>query len=85
MSSPQNKLLNGMQRLLIDFANDNGISLRDEFGTVDQFKQFVMAFTFKVLIDEGFSVPDAFDRTFGDGSYSQLVDRLYGQLSTSAN
>jgi len=43
------QLLNEVQKLLINFANENNISLHAEFGTVEKFKQFVIAFTIKPL------------------------------------
>ena len=73
-------LLNRVQRLLIDFANQNSISLDAQFGTVDRFKEFVIAFTFRVLTDAGMSTEAAFDAIFGGGAYEDLAERTWHTL-----
>lgn len=70
-------LLNKVQSLLIGFANDNGISLHAEFGTIDAFKQFVIAFTFRSLIDLGIETSEAYDIVFGDGAYEKLANDVW--------
>ena len=77
------KLLNAVQAKLIEFANDRGINLRDEFKTVDKFKEFVIAFTFKALTDNGIDVPEAYDIVMGDGAYVKLADDVWSKLSSS--
>jgi hypothetical protein len=67
-------LLNGIQSIIIDFANREGINLADEFATVQDFKQFVIARTFKQLT--GIEVEKAFDMTLGDGQFQAMFDRL---------
>jgi hypothetical protein len=69
-------LLNGIQSIIIDFANREGINLADEFATVQDFKQFVIALTFKQLTDMGIEVEKAFDMTLGDGQFQAMFDRL---------
>lgn len=73
------KLLNAIQAKLIEFANDNAISLHDEFGTVAKFKEFVIAFTFKMLIEVGCTTEKAFDIVFGDGSYNKLAEDVWAK------
>lgn len=73
-------LLNRVQRLLIDHANAKGISLDAEFGTVDRFKEFVVAFTFRILTDAGMSTEAAFDTIFGGGAYVDLAERTWNTL-----
>lgn len=73
-------LLNRVQRLLIDHANAKGISLDAEFGTVDRFKEFVIAFTFRILTDAGMSTEAAFDAIFGGGAYVDLAERTWNTL-----
>ena len=70
-------LLNAVQRFLIDFANREGINLADDFKTVDEFKKFVIAITFKTAVDIGLTVPEALDLTLGDGSYDRLVSEVW--------
>lgn len=72
------ELLNKIQVMLIEFANKNGISLQAEFGTVEKFKQFVMAFTVKAIVDIcGMAVNQAWDIVFGSGSYEQLAESVW--------
>lgn len=69
-------LLNGIQSIIIDFANREGINLATEFVTVQDFKKFVIAFTFKALKDMGIDTEQAFDMTLGDGQFQAMFDRL---------
>jgi hypothetical protein len=77
------ELLNAVQAMLIEFANSNNISLRDEFKSVDQFKQFVIALTVKSLTDNGIETSKAFDIVFGDGSFEQLANDVWQTLNTA--
>ena len=70
-------ILNGAQKLMIEFANREGIALSDSFATVDAFKEFVWAFTVKALVDQGLSVADALDATLGEGSYDRLAESVW--------
>lgn len=76
------KLLNDVQGQIIKMANESGISLKDHFKGVDDFKQFVFSFTLKYLIDTG-KIPfnQAYDMIMGEGSYKQLSDELWEKLS----
>lgn len=76
-------LLNAVQKLLIDFANKKGISLADEFETVDEFKKFVIAFTVKNLTDLGMSVQTALDLTLGDGTYDRIVESTWNAAQSA--
>lgn len=80
--APGTQLLNRVQRLLIDFANANSISLDAEFGTVERFKEFVIAFTFRTLTDAGMSTEAAFDAIFGGGAYEDLAERTWNTLQS---
>jgi hypothetical protein len=71
------QLLNEVQKLLINFANENNISLHAEFGTVEKFKQFVIAFTIKSLTDIGVEIAKAYDIVMGDGAYNRLADEVW--------
>lgn len=77
MSSKSLDLLNKVQRLMIDFANSEGINLQDEFKTVDQFKDFVIAFTFTSLRNMGIETDKAFDIVFGDGAFDKLAEQVW--------
>ena len=78
------ELLNRVQSLLVDFANENQIDLRAEFGTVDRFKQFVFALTFKTLTDLGLPADAAFDLTAGAGAYDALVEKTWQAAQPAA-
>ncbi len=73
------QLLNEVQKLLINFANENNISLQSEFGTVEKFKQFVIAFTIKSLTDGGVEISKAYDIVMGDGAYSRLANEVWAK------
>lgn len=65
--------LNQVQKLLIGFANEKGIDLRKEFGTVEAFKKFVIAISLKALLDAGLSMQVAWDAVMGEGEYDKLI------------
>lgn len=71
------ELLNAVQRYMIDFANAKGIILADEFGTVDEFKKFVIAFTIKTIVDLGRDVSEAYDIVMGEGKYDELAEAVW--------
>ena len=71
------EILNEVQRLMIDFANKNSISLQSEFGSVEKFKEFVIAFTVSQLVSLGMDISQAFDVVFGAGSYSRLAEDIW--------
>jgi hypothetical protein len=73
-------LLNNVQGFIINFANKSGISLHDQFKSVDQFKQFVVAITFRTLTEAGMSTEEAFNAVCGDGSFKRLADELWETL-----
>ena len=77
MTSQSLTLLNGVKDLLVKFANENNINLQAEFGSVDEFKKFTIAFTFKQLVDLGVEVKDAYDMVLGTGEYDALVEKVW--------
>ena len=85
MSKPTGSLntevLNKVQRLLIDFANEKGISLHDSFKTVDEFKQFVIALCIKTLVDAGISVQNAMNFIMGDGTYEEIAEKTWNHFN----
>lgn len=70
-------ILNAAQKTIIDYANENGISLADHFVTVDAFKTFVFATTVKTLVDAGLTIKEAIDATLGQGQYDALVENVW--------
>jgi hypothetical protein len=77
MKSQSLELLNGVKDLLVQFASENNINLRDEFETVDEFKKFTIALTFKQLVALGVEVKDAYDMVLGAGQYDELVEKVW--------
>lgn len=77
---PGTQILNDVQQLLIDFANKEGIVLANDFATVDEFKRFVIGFTFKALTDIGLATDKAYDIIFGDGAYVEMAANVWNQL-----
>ena len=71
------EVLNKLQALLITFANERGISLHAEFGTVENFKTFVVAFAIKSLVDAGLEIAKAYDFILGNGEYDKLVEATW--------
>jgi len=69
-------LLNGIQLIIIDFANREGINLATEFASVEDFKTFVISFTFQQLRKMGIEMEQAFDMTLGDGQFQAMYDRI---------
>jgi len=79
------ELLNAIQNMLINFANENAISLADEFGTREKFSQFVFSFTIKSLVDIcGLDTKAAYDFVMGDGAFAKLADECWQQLNAVA-
>jgi hypothetical protein len=78
------ELLNKVQSTLIAFASEKGISLQAEFGTAEKFKQYVIAFTMRFLLDSGFSVPEAFNAVMGNqAAYQHLAESVWTKLATN--
>lgn len=69
-------LLNQVQSFLIAQANAKGINLADSFDSVEDFKQFVIAFAFKGLQDAGMDVETSFDAVTGEGQYEALFQSV---------
>jgi hypothetical protein len=68
--------LNQVQQVLIDHANANGLDLSDGFSSPEEFKKFVIGFTFKRLLDAGATAEEAYDAIFGEGEYDALYSRV---------
>jgi len=84
MKSKELQLLDAVKNLLIEFANEQGISLQDEFGSRDAFAQFVIGFTIRNLVEVcEMTVQQAYDTVMGDGAYKQLSDSVWEQLQAS--
>ena len=71
------KLLNALQANMIEFANEKGIDLQKEFGTVFEFKKFVIGFAFKLLTQNGMAIDAAFNLLFGSNAYEQLAEEIW--------
>jgi len=71
------ELLNQVQSMVIDFANRSGISLQDQFGSVEAFKKFVVGLTFKQLVEGGVPTKQAYDAVFGDNSYESMFEQTW--------
>ncbi len=68
-------ILNQVQSLFIAQASAAGENLAETFATVEDFKKFIIALTFKGLRDAGMEVSEAFDVVLGGGSYEELFTR----------
>ena len=77
-------LLNAVQSLLIQFANENTIDLSRDFPKVEDFKMFVVGLTIHIMVkDLGFDPDKAYDVVFGDGHFQKLADELYSKLTAA--
>lgn len=72
-------LLNTVQRMVIDFANSEGINLQQHFKSIDQFKTFIVALIIKTLVDNGVAIDKAYDTVMGDGEYENLANEVWEQ------
>ena len=77
------ELLNTVKSKIIEIANAEGRILANEFGSQDQFKQFVISTTIKGLIDQGATLPQAYDLVLGEGAYKQLADATFEKLNAA--
>jgi hypothetical protein len=78
MSNASTNILNAVSANIIDFANNAGIDLRNEFSSKDEFKNFVIGMAFKILVEHaGMAVDKAYDLVFGEGSYDSLVEQVW--------
>jgi len=77
------KAINEVKNLIVKAATDAGINLADQFETPEAFKRFVLAFIFKNLRDMGVETKEAFDLTFGEGQYDELVHNVWSAAQTS--
>jgi hypothetical protein len=74
---PMTSTVQQMQRAIAETATQQGISLRQEFGTTERFAEFVIGMTFKVMTDNGMSVEAATDAIFGDGAYERIAAEVW--------
>ena len=77
------QILNAFQKKIIDFSNEQGISLAAEFGTVDEFKKFVVSFCIHLVMETGKTVQEAYDIVLGDGAYEQMADQVWATLKAA--
>ena len=71
------KVISLVQASVIETAKIKGINIQDEFGTVDKFKNYILSFTIKTLVDFGIEVKVAFDMVLGEGKHRELADRIW--------
>ena len=71
------ELTNKVKDMLVEFANEKGINLQEEFGTPAKFKWFVIGFTVTSLVNAGLSVDEAVDATLGAGTYESIATAVW--------
>jgi hypothetical protein len=78
------ELLNAAKDQIIKIANSNSMNLKDEFGTPENFKNFVVSLTIKMVMDIGkISIQEAFDLVMGGGSFQKMSDDIWTQLNNA--
>ena len=75
--------LNAVKDFVVNFANEKKIDLQAEFGTTENFKQWIMALCFKTLVDGGVPTNEAFDAVFGDDQYDALVENVWAAANAA--
>ena len=78
------ELLNKVQSTLVAFASEKGINLQAEFGTVEKFRQFVIAFTLRFLVDAGLNAQEAFNAVMGANAFQSLAESVWSELNARA-
>lgn len=71
------QLLNAVREYIVNYANENGVNLKKEFGTREAFQKFVIALTITTLIEAGLGLEEAFDLAMGEGRYGELVEKIW--------
>ena len=76
-SDPSLEILNQAKDLLVKFANENNINLREHFDSVADFKEFVIGFTYRFMVEQ-MNIPSAqaFDLVMGEGAFENLYETL---------
>ena len=76
------ELLNAVKDQIIKIANSNGMILKDEFGTIENFQKFVFSLTIKMVMEIGnISVEKAYDLVMGEGSFQNLSNEVWEKLN----
>lgn len=70
-------ILNAVRDAIIKTCNEGGLRLDCWFSTVAEFQQFVIAIAIRFLCNEGLTPQAAYDRVFGDGSFTALADEIF--------
>jgi len=78
------ELIQAIQGKLIDIATENGIDLADEFKTRKAWKDFVLSFTVKAVMDVmHWDVRNAYDAVLGDGKFQELADGVWETVNAN--
>lgn len=71
------QIINTVKSMIVELANRNNIVLSEQFASKEDFKEFVISFTFKLLTENmGYTTQQAFDLTLGQGAYDKLIEEL---------
>ena len=78
------ELIQAIQGKLIDIATENGIDLADEFKTRKAWKDFVLSFTVKAVMDVmQWDVRKAYDVVLGNGKFQELADGVWETVNAN--
>jgi len=77
-------LLNAVKDQIVKIANDNGMILKNEFGTVENFKNFVFSLTIMKVMEVG-NIPleKAYDLVMGAGSFQNLSNEIWEKMNAA--
>ena len=75
------EIVNTVKAAIVTMANERGISLLSEFGTVAEFTKWVMAITLRMLLDSGLSQRDALLMVLGESTFRTLAESVWTELA----
>ncbi len=76
------EFLNTIKSEIVKTANENGIDLNNEFKSPADFKEFVISFAIKTVINNtGYTMEKAYDLVLGEGSYKDIYNGVLKQVN----
>lgn len=77
-------ILNQVKNLFIEFANERGIDLAQEFKSRADFVQYLVAFTFQFCVKQlGMTTDAALDLVIGKEAINRLGEQIWEQVNNA--
>ena len=78
------ELIQSIQAKLVEVATENGIDLAEQFKTRKAWKDYVLSFTIKAVMDVmQWDVRKAYDAVLGDGKFQELADGVWETVNAN--